>query len=74
MISRAEGWAVKDVDTGINIRTVSDTRRAAIVNWLVVECGVAVSMGHDDLQIEKLWRQLCGASEALPIVVTNVQN
>lgn len=50
----AYGWAV--VDGGkINVRTVSDTRRAAIINWLVVDRHLAVAINLTDEEIELLW-------------------
>lgn len=53
----AVGWAVIDHQRrGIDVRTVSDTRRAAIVNWLVAEAGcMMISNAYSDDQIEKLW-------------------
>ncbi len=41
-------------DKGLEIATVSPTRRAAIVNWLVTH-GDFVSQGHTDNQIEARW-------------------
>lgn len=48
------GWAVVDEAGNIDIRTVSDTRRAAIVNWLVTH-GTMVFNHTTDEQIEDLW-------------------
>lgn len=62
------GWAVKDPE-GINIKTVSDTRRAAIVNWLVVEKGALATRTASDEDIEKAWRHLCGPSEVMAVTV-----
>lgn len=41
----------------IDVRTVSDTRRAAIVNWLVVDRGCLILRTDTDEQIEHLWKQ-----------------
>lgn len=50
------GWAV--IDNGyILVRTVSDTRRAAIVNWLGTERNCFISIHMTDEQIERLWFQ-----------------
>lgn len=54
----AEGWAVID-GSGINVRTVSDSRRAAIVNWLVTN-GYMILAHHTDEEIERLWEQAGG--------------
>lgn len=51
MSEKAEGWAVADAG-GILVRTVSPTRRGAIVNWLVSFCGVLVHSGWKDDMIE----------------------
>ena len=44
------------MDEKIDVRTVSETRRAAIVNWLVVSCGCPVFNFTTDEEIERLWR------------------
>lgn len=44
----------------IDVRTVSDTRRAAIVNWLVVDRGCPIFNSDTDEQIDHLWEQECG--------------
>lgn len=51
---RGRGWAVATGDE-IHPRTVSDTRRSAIVNWLVVHAGTAVYLNWPDAQIERAW-------------------
>lgn len=53
-MNTAQGFAVAD-DTGILVKTVSPTRRAAIVNWLVAECGVMVRNSFSDQDIEGLF-------------------
>ncbi len=53
-VEKAEGWAV--VSKGkILVRTVSDTRRAAIVNWLVTERQILVMASWTDEDIERMW-------------------
>lgn len=48
------GWAV--VDNGkILVDTVSSTRRAAIVNYLVVYKGIRIFDSYSDAKIEELW-------------------
>ncbi len=68
MLLSTQGWAVADPD-GLNIKTVSETRRAAIVNWLVVEKGVGIFNTTNDEQIEMAWRNLCGPSEVMEVTV-----
>lgn len=62
------GWAVVDRNQ-IKIRTVSDTRRAAIVNWLCVEKGALVSNATTDEQIEVMWHVTCGEAICTTISV-----
>lgn len=55
-MTEAIGWAV--VDNGdIKVNTVSDTRRASIINWLVTERGCRIYNQMTDEQIERLWFQ-----------------
>lgn len=63
-----DAWAITD-ENGVNIKTVSDTRRAAIVNWLVVHERVLMTTMHDDQQIEAMWLELCGDAMAIPVRV-----
>ena len=48
------------VDDKIDVRTVSDTRHAAIVNWLVVECLCPIYTSTTDEQIEQIWSERSG--------------
>jgi hypothetical protein len=50
------GWAVCKGGR-IDIRTVSETRRAAVVNWLLVGAAVPVNANCSDGEIERLWMQ-----------------
>lgn len=50
------GWAVV-ADQKIKIRTVSDTRRAAIVNFLVTDRSCFIHGHMTDEEIERLWLQ-----------------
>lgn len=52
------GWAIVD-ERGIRIKTVSDTRRAAIVNFLVTDRGTIIWNHMTDEHIERLWFQNC---------------
>ena len=55
--TRHQAWAVVSEDDGsIYTDTVSSTRRAAIVNWLVVN-GVMIPAMDTDEQIEALWHK-----------------
>lgn len=55
-VEKAEGWAV--VSKGkILVKTISDTRRAAIVNWMVTERSVLVRASWDDDTIERIWHE-----------------
>lgn len=54
-MEKVGGWAVLDAKRGILINTVSDTRRAAIVNWLITERNEIVRASTTDEQIETMW-------------------
>ena len=64
MTIEAEGWAVIDGQGVLNVRTVSPTRRAAIVNWLLTDKGLMAFDVATDEQIERQWQfdsKDCGA-------------
>ncbi len=61
MTGHAEGWAVVD-DKGINVRTVSESRRAAIINWLVVEAQLHILNAHTDEQVDAMWNAHRGSA------------
>lgn len=54
-MAEASGWAVISNTGNIFVKSVSDTRRAAIVNWLVVEHYVPIGSHHRDADIERMW-------------------
>lgn len=67
-MTKAIGWAVKD-NGQINIKTVSDTMRAAVINWLVVERSIQVSVLHTDTQIVSMWQLNKGTAELINIEI-----
>lgn len=71
-VASKTGWGVVDRD-GINIRTVSDTRRAAIINWLVTEARTMISNAHEDDHINALWDAQRGDAIVTPIVISYPQ-
>jgi hypothetical protein len=56
-MTEAVGWAVVASGARIFVKTVSETRRAAIINYLVVEHGQLITIYHSDQQIEALWKR-----------------
>ena len=60
------------VDDEIDVRTVSDTRRDAIVNWLVVERSILVMNSTTDEQIEQLWGEHRGKATVEPVEIGRV--
>lgn len=50
----SNGWAIRLSDGTIDVRTVSPTRRAAIVNWLCVN-GIMPTVHATDAAIEAMW-------------------
>lgn len=67
----AQGWAVVRKDK-LLVRTVSPTRRGALVNWIVVEAPrgrVMVTNTWDDAQIEEHWARNRGDAHAVPVTI-----
>lgn len=65
---RVKGYAVITNDK-IDMRTVSETRRAAIVNWIVVEGGRMVFNATTDEEIEQMWGELHGTSQVAAVEI-----
>jgi hypothetical protein len=68
----ASAWGVIDHD-GLKIRSISDTRRAAIINWLVTDAGQFISTSHDDDHINALWDAEKGEATVAPVCISYVQ-
>lgn len=67
----ATGYAA--INEGIiNVKTVSETRRAAIVDFLVVSAGVMVGAHATDEWIEDAWRRYGGTHEIVQVVIREV--
>jgi len=72
---KAEGYAVI-YDDEIDVLTVSETRHAAIVNWLIVNRRTPIFNSTTDEQIEQLWNEHGGdatvaaveINRALPLI------
>lgn len=65
----AYGLAVLEENGTINVRTVSPTRRAAIVNWLCTERGMLATHIATDSSIEAAWVHHRGDAEAVPTLI-----
>jgi methyl coenzyme M reductase beta subunit len=66
--SPARGYAV--IEQGqIDIRSVSPTRRAAIVNWLVTAKRLVATHNTTDEQIERAWQAHKGGAEAVIVTI-----
>jgi hypothetical protein len=63
-----KGWGVED-SLGINLRTVSDTRRSAIINWLVVEANQRIFDYMTDDHINALWDAHKGEAKVIKVRV-----
>ena len=64
----ATGYAILEHGE-IKIRTVSDTRRAAIVNWLCAERHLLTLAVASDQSLEEMWQHNRGTAEAVRVVV-----
>lgn len=63
------GWAVMEPkNRGILVNTVSDTRRASLVNWLISERNEMVRAVTTDDQIETMWAGLKGEHDICTVV------
>lgn len=70
-MSTAGAWAVINSFNGeINVRSISPTRRAAIVNWLVVEEQLPIMALHSDEEIEEIWKHFGKHAECVQVTVT----
>lgn len=67
------GFAVMD-DGEINIRTVCDTERGAIVNWLVVERGLLVLEANSDYDIQRMWTSQRPDNDRIKVVPVRVEH
>lgn len=65
----ADGWAIIE-DIGIDVSSVSPTRRSAIVNWLITRKGIMVYHTTTDEKIEALWSADHGNARAIPIKIS----
>lgn len=68
-------YAYAIVDRGAAIiNTISDTERAAKVNWLVVSCGVTVRAYATDRSIENAWLNHKGSAECRRVKIEVAQD
>jgi hypothetical protein len=58
----SDGWAVRDENGCVNIRTVTDSRRGAIVNWLLLDAYASDA-------IEAQWLKNKGSAEVVQVSV-----
>lgn len=66
----AAGWAVTGDDGLVNVRSVSPTRRGALVNWLCTEKGLMATQKASDEDIERMWEANRGHSIVIPVSIT----
>lgn len=71
-MSNARGWAVEPIGGQIMINTVSGTRRAAIVNYLVTEHRVMLTIFDSDENIENLWKHYGEHAECRQVNVSTL--
>jgi hypothetical protein len=67
------GFAAVDFRGQILIKTVSETRRAAMVNWLVTEGRVMVFRDSTDAEIEEDFLNFCakkGLASIEPVAIS----
>jgi hypothetical protein len=59
MTEAVQGYAAVSYQGEILIKTVSETRRAAMVNWLVTEGRIMVFRDSTDAEIEEDFLKFC---------------
>ena len=69
---QADGFAVIE-ETGLDVRSVSPTRRAAIVNWLVTRTHRFISTSTSDEQIDAMWDVERGDAKVVAVSVSTVE-
>lgn len=70
MAKEVSGWAVVEPGGFINIRTVCESRRAALVNWLVTEKKLFITVFDTDDAIERWWGTHSGDRTCSTVVVS----
>jgi hypothetical protein len=69
------GYAINEIGNGgIRVDTVHSTRRAAIVNWLVVSKDMLITNAWSDDMIETAWKSMRGDNDyCIKIEISAVQ-
>jgi hypothetical protein len=70
-MTEATGWAVLAPGARIYVNTIAETRRAAIVNWLVTEKKTMVFTHNTDDDIERLWKHFGEYVDCRQITITD---
>lgn len=70
-MTKATGWAVVASGARIFVRSISETRRAAIVNWLVTEKHQFITNFHDDDDIEEMWKHFGAYVDCRQVSITD---
>lgn len=69
MTTSAKGYAVlKNGD--INVRTVSPTPIAAMVNWLITDARILIIHGTPEEEIRRVWEKYREGAELVAVTVT----
>ncbi len=68
-IQTVDGYAVI-LDNKIDVKTVSPTRRAAKVNWLVVNMLCPIYTTTTDDQIEQMWSDLASGAFVAEVTIS----
>ena len=69
MTEPAEGWAI-DQDGEIVVETIGPTKRAAMVNWLIVKTGTVILNQTTDDEIEALFEEKRGSAIIVGVRIT----
>lgn len=69
----ATGWAAI-ANGSISVRSVSDTRRGAMVNFLATDRRVMTPDWMTDDQIETVWQQQRGTADIIQVIISKIEN
>lgn len=64
-----KGWAVSTSFGVIQVKTVSDTRRAALVNYLWTAHQLPILCSHTDADIEQMWKHFGGHATVHEVII-----
>ncbi len=72
-MTEAVGWAVLAPGGRLFVNSVSETRRASVINWLVTEKLQSITMYHTDDQIESMWKHFGAYVDCRQVTISDMR-